>query len=136
MSSERRYPRSRLITSSLIHSHAVPRSPYRITSRNTPEDRMYRRRPNSSSGGSPKRTEGSSAYTLSEHLQFRPFQFPVNGSQFNSGDRHRQNQAGIRCYQRDHSLQFSQGSWCSVNPHCLNSRQLPTILHGFLTPTL
>ena len=44
------------------------------------EDQMYRRRPNLSSGGSPKRTEGSSAYTLSEYLQFRLFEFPADRS--------------------------------------------------------
>jgi hypothetical protein len=35
---------------------------------------MYRRRRNLFSGGSLKRTEGSSAYTLSEHLQFCLFE--------------------------------------------------------------
>jgi len=41
---------------------------------------MYRKRLSSFSGGSPKRTEGSSAYTLSEHLYFRLFEFPADGS--------------------------------------------------------
>ena len=39
---------------------------------------MYRRRPNLSSGGSPKKTEGSSVYTLSEYLLFCVLDFPVD----------------------------------------------------------
>ena len=125
---------SRLTISSLINSHLVRRSRYRITSRNTPEDQMYRRRPNLSCGGLPKRTEGSSAYTLSERLQ-PALSNLVDRSQFDSGDRYRQNQAGLRCHQRNDPLQLSQRSWCSVNPHHL-TQQLPTILYGSLTQPL